>query len=167
MSQEISRKEVVQAGGVVGGARMVTLCRSVRAVATGYAFIIPALIVYVFFIVYPLCASFYYSLTSWDGAKPVKEFVGLANYRALIVDPLLWEALYHNLIWIILGTITPILIGLVLAVLLWSGVRGRVVFRTIYFLPVVLSQVVVGIIWSWMYYPLYGVCQQGAEGRWS
>ncbi len=51
MSQEISRKEVVQAGGVMGGARMVTLSRSVRVVATGYAFIIPALIVYVFFIV--------------------------------------------------------------------------------------------------------------------
>jgi ABC-type sugar transport system permease subunit len=160
MSQEISKPGVVQAGRLVGGTGKMTIGRSVRNIVSGYAFVVPALVVYLFFVVYPFVNSVYYSLTKWDGAQPVKAFVGLANYRSLIFDSLLWEALYHNLIWIILGTLSPIVIGLVLGVLLWSGARGMVVFRTIYFLPVVLSEVVIAIIWNWIYHPLFGAANQ-------
>ena len=75
----------------------------------------------------------------------------------LFADPRrLWSALSHNLIWIVLGTVTPVAIGLFLGVLLWRGVRGMVFFRTVYFLPVVLAPVAVGIIWKWMYNPQFG-----------
>jgi raffinose/stachyose/melibiose transport system permease protein len=156
MSQKISTKEAVQAGGVVGGARRFALPRSLRDAATGYAFVLPALLVYLFFVVYPFFNTIYLSLTKWDGAQPVKEFVGLANYQALIADSRLWGALSHNLIWVILGTVTPIAIGLFLGLLLWHGVRGMVFFRIVYFLPVVLAPVAVGIIWTWIYNPQFG-----------
>ena len=156
MSQEISTKEAVQAGGVVGGARRFALPRSLRDAASGYAFVLPALLVYLFFVVYPFFYTIYLSLIKWDGAQPVKEFVGLTNYQALMADSRLWGALSHNLIWVILGTVTLIAIGLFLGVLLWHGVRGMVFFRIAYFLPVVLSPVAVGIIWTWIYNPQFG-----------
>lgn len=130
--------------------------RKLRDYATGYAFVIPALVMYVIFVVYPFFYTIYLSLTKWDGAKPVKEFVGFLNYERLFADPRLWSALSHNLIWIVLGTATPVAIGLFLGVLLWRGARGMVFFRTVYFLPVVLAPVAVGIIWKWMYNPQFG-----------
>ena len=130
--------------------------RKLRDYATGYAFVIPALVMYIIFVVYPFFYTIYLSLTKWDGAKPVKEFVGFLNYEKLFADPRLWSALSHNFIWIILGTVTPVAIGLFLGVLLWRGVRGMVFFRTVYFLPVVLAPVAVGIIWKWMYNPQFG-----------
>jgi ABC-type sugar transport system permease subunit len=130
--------------------------RARRQALTGYAFVAPALLVYLFFVIQPFLYSVYYSLTDWDGAQPVKQFVGLANYGRLLFDPLLWQALYHNLIWVIVGTVSPIVIGLLLGVLLWGNMRGRTLFRTVYFVPVVLSDVVVAILWNWIYHPLFG-----------
>lgn len=138
----------------------IAISRSARGWVIGYAFVVPALALYLFFVAYPFVQSVYFSLTSWDGAQPVKEFVGLANYARLFSDRLLWQSLMHNLIWIILGTFTPIAIGLFLGVLLWSGARGMVVFRTIYFLPVILADVVIAIIWNWIYNPMMGAANQ-------
>lgn len=119
-------------------------------------FILPSLLLYGLFVLWPFFNTFYYSLTDWDGAQPIKNFVGLANYRGMFNDPLMWLSLRHNLIWIALGTLTPVFIGLVLANIVWSGVRGRLFFRTVFFMPVVLASVVVGIIWHWIYHPLFG-----------
>jgi ABC-type sugar transport system permease subunit len=130
--------------------------RARRNALIGYAFVTPALLIYLFFVIQPFLYSVYYSVTDWDGAQPVKRFVGLSNYARLLFDPLLWQALAHNLIWVIVGTISPILIGLLLGVLLWGNMRGRTLFRTVYFVPVVLSDVVVAILWNWIYHPLFG-----------
>lgn len=146
----------VSASELRSGTRKTSTRRSVRKATIGYAFVLPALLLYGFFFIYPFAVSIYYSLTNWDGAQPIKEFIGLSNYRALLSDSLLWISLYHNLIWVVLGTIAPIAIGLLLGVLLWSGARGTTLFRTIYFLPFILSQVVVAIIWNWIYHPLWG-----------
>lgn len=125
-----------------------------------YAFVLPALLVYLTFFVYPFVLSIQYSFTRWDGAQATKEFVGLGNYRTLLSDGLLWESLFHNLVWIVLGTIAPVAIGLLLGVMLWSGVRGRTLFRTLYFLPFILPEVVIAIIWNWIYHPLWGPLNQ-------
>jgi ABC-type sugar transport system permease subunit len=126
--------------------------------AVGLGFALPALAVYAVFFLYPFAGSIALSLTDWDGVAAVRRFVGLANYGRLVRDPLVWLALKHNLVWVAIGTAAPIAIGLLLAVLLWSGrTRGQVVFRTAYFMPVVLSPVVVGIIWGWIYSPIFGI----------
>lgn len=127
-----------------------------RTSLTGYLFVLPAFALYLLFVLYPFVVSIYYSLTDWDGAQPVKPFVGMGNYARLIGDRLMWLSLWHNLVWIVFGTLTPVVIGLGLASLVWSGVRGRLFFRTVYFMPVVLATVVVGIIWSWIYHPMFG-----------
>lgn len=119
-------------------------------------FVLPAFLLYGFFVLWPFFNTIYYSLTDWDGAQPIKNFVGLANYRTMWNDSLMWLSLRHNLIWIAVGTLTPVVIGLILANLIWSGVKGRILFRTIFFMPVVMASVVVGIIWHWIYHPLFG-----------
>ena len=138
--------------------------RAKRKALAGWAFVVPALLIYAFFFIQPFFYSIYYSLTDWNGADPVKQFVGLGNYIKLAGDSLLWQALGHNLIWVIIGTVSPIAIGLLLGVLIWTGALGRVLFRTIYFLPVVLSEVVIAIIWNWIYHPLFGAVNQILRG---
>lgn len=121
-----------------------------------YVFILPGLLMYLAFFIYPFFSSIYLSLTEWDGAGAIK-FVGLDNYARLIDDPMMWHALKNNLIWVVLGTAAPIVIALILATILWSNARGGLIFRTIYFMPVVMSPIIIGIIWGWIYNPLIGV----------
>jgi len=132
-------------------------------VGVRYLFLLPALLLYALFMLYPFVNSIYLSMTKWDGAFPVKEFIGLSNYSRLLQDKLLWLSLSHNLIWVVIGTVVPIFIGLFLAVLLWSQPKGMIVFRTAYFMPVVLANVIVGIIWHWIYNPIVGILNRGLE----
>ena len=113
--------------------------------------------------VYPFFQSIYFSFTRWNGVTAVKEWVGLANYRALIRDDLFWLSLQHTVIWVIIGTIAPMVIGMLLAMLLWSRPKGFTLFRTVYFMPQVLSSVVIGIIWSWIYNPIFGILNEALE----
>jgi raffinose/stachyose/melibiose transport system permease protein len=123
----------------------------------GYLFILPALVMYAIFFIKPFITSIYYSLTSWNGYDPVKKFVGLQNYVHLFHDQMVWLSLSHNLIWIAIGTFAPIIIGLPLAVLLTQIKRGRLIFQTAYFLPYMLSGVLIGVIWGWIYNPVFGL----------
>lgn len=133
------------------------LRRFVGKYGTGYLFILPTGLLFLVFILYPFITSFYFSLTDWDGASKIKTFIGLANYGKLLQDPIVWLALKHNLIWMVIGAIVPIGLGLILAVLLWNRPPGFTLFRTIYFMPQVLGAAVIGIIWKWIYVPDVGV----------
>ena len=121
------------------------------------AFVLPAALVYGFFMVYPFVGSIWLSLTDWDGFSPAQEFVGLDNYLQMLTDGQMWHALGNNAIWAVVGTAAPIVLGLPLAIILWSGVRFRLFFRAVYFLPFILPLVVVGTIWGWIYHPIFGV----------
>jgi ABC-type sugar transport system permease subunit len=139
------------------GARPGRLSRQWVKYRAGILFILPAFILYAIFMIYPFFNSIYLSFTDWNGAQPVKHLVGLANYRQLFEDSLLWKSLRNNLIWVVLGTIGPLAVGFLLAVLLANRPKGFTLFRTAYFLPQVLSPVVIGIVWGWIYNPLFGI----------
>jgi raffinose/stachyose/melibiose transport system permease protein len=132
----------------------------------GVYFIAPALLFYLIFFVNPFISTFYYSLTDWNGFSPTKNFIGLSNYVRMAGDQLLWLALSHNITWIIIGTIAPIAIALPLSVMLYGTGRGRLVFQTTYFMPHILSGVVIAMIWGWIYNPLFGLLNSllGAVG---
>lgn len=126
-----------------------------------YLFILPPLVLYGAFVLYPLVQTIGLSFTNWDGVSPTKQFVGWANYaRMLKGDKLFARAFTHNLYWILLGTVSPIVIGLILAALLATRIKGRTFFRTVYFMPSVLSTMVVGIIWGWIYNPVFGLLNE-------
>jgi raffinose/stachyose/melibiose transport system permease protein len=132
------------------------LTRRRRQALAAWCFVLPGFAVYAAFMLYPFGQSIYYSLTSWNGASDAKEFVGLDNYSRLLGDDKMWAALSHNGIWLVIGTIAPIAIGGLIALVLWQGVRFNLGFRTIFFIPFVLPQVVIGVVWSWIYDPLSG-----------
>jgi ABC-type sugar transport system permease subunit len=119
-------------------------------------FVVPAFLVYAVFVLWPFLNTIYLSFTDWDGAEQTKNWVGLENYRDMLDDSAVWGALKHNIIWIVLGTFVPIFISLVLATVVWSKVKGTTFFRVVYFMPVVLAPTVVGVVWRWIYHPLFG-----------
>src|SRR5215211_7460937 len=107
-------------------------------------FISPALALYLVFMLYPFLNTIYLSFTNWNGATVNKDFVGLSNYARMVGDAAAWKA-FSNIV-----------IGLFLALLLWSGTRGSLFFRTVYFLPFILPLVVVAFVWQWIFHPLFG-----------
>jgi len=122
-----------------------------------YWFLLPALVIYGVFLLYPMMFSFIVSLYNWDGLSPSKIFVGLRNYWKFFSDPTSLLVLRNNLIWTVFTLAIPTILGLLLAVFLNVGVRARVLFRCIFYSPAVLPLVAVGIVWSWIYNPMFGV----------
>jgi ABC-type sugar transport system permease subunit len=108
------------------------------------------------FFVFPLISSVYYSVVAYDGVSPNPPFVGLANFVQLFTDPEVWHALGNNLIWIVIGTISPLVIGLIFALLLWTVRRGSRYYRLALFFPYVMPGVAIGIVWGWIYDPIDG-----------
>lgn len=130
-----------------------------------YLYIAPAFLLYALFFLWPLIHLIQLSTIKWKGVGP-RVFVGLKNYqRILTSDPKFWLALQHNVMWLLAAVVVPIIIGLFLAMLLTrTPIHGRLLFRTVYFLPQVLSSVVVAVIWRGMYNPNYGAINSILRG---
>ncbi len=122
----------------------------------GYVFILPALILYVLFMFIPMIKTVLISFQDWGGSGTVKVWVGIDNYIRLFTDIIFWKAFLHNVIWVIFTVVVPLIIGLILANILNGKVKAKIIFRVTYFLPYILSLVVVGIVWSWIYNPIFG-----------
>lgn len=124
---------------------------------TPWLFLLPALLWYLAFLVYPMLSSLWISFFAWDGMAPTMTFVGLDNYRRILFeDEIALRALWNNVLWTVGTLVIPTGIGLALALALNRELRGTVVFRTIFYGPGVLPLVSVGLIWSWMYNPHFG-----------
>ena len=125
-------------------------------------FLAPAFIFAVVFIAYPAIMSAYYSLYEWRGLSDVTTYVGLENWQQLFSDSIIWDCIVHNLALAAVAVFIEIPFAFVMAVLLArTRVLGRKMYRTAYFFPVVLSVTVVGLLWSWVYNPQYGLLNSG------
>ena len=127
-----------------------------RALAIA-AFVLPALIVYVLFVLFPIAQAMYYSLWDWKGLGPLQKFVGLDNYRRALGDGVFQMAIQHNLTIVVLSLAIQLPIALGVALLIRGNIPGRAIFRTIFFLPYVLSEVVTAVIWVFIYRPDTGL----------
>ena len=123
-----------------------------RGRLTPYVFLAPGYLVFATFMLYPLAKALQISFYRWQLMPGrVSQFVGLANYAAVLHDPISWVALRNTVLYAI-GTVpTQIVLGLVVAILLDSIVRLRVFFRTLYYLPVITSWVVVSILFKYVF----------------
>jgi raffinose/stachyose/melibiose transport system permease protein len=125
-----------------------------------WLFALPALAVYVVFLVYPSITSLFFSLTDWDGLSPSYNIIGLQNYVDMASDPVIWTALKNNAIWTVVTLTVPMVLGLVLAIVLNGSVRGKPVLRLIFYTPAVLPLVSIASIWGWLYNPQYGAINE-------
>jgi multiple sugar transport system permease protein len=124
---------------------------SKRRARAGRIFVAPNMAAVAVFMLFPLGFSLYMSLQNWDLFRPAK-FVGLANYRSLFTaDPLFAIALRNTVVYTV-GTVVPtILISLAVAGVLNRKVRGIAIFRTIIFLPLAVSSVVMAVVWQFVF----------------
>jgi raffinose/stachyose/melibiose transport system permease protein len=121
-----------------------------------YIWILPALTIYALFKLAPMISGIYLAMLKWDGIE-TPQFVGLRNFQRIFDDDVIGLALWHNVLYSF-GTVSgKIVLSLFLALLLNQALRGRAFYRTTLFLPVVMSFVVIGILWSWLYSTQFGL----------
>jgi len=123
--------------------------------ASTVALLAPAAVLFATFVLHPIVDNAWLSLHDWDGAG-AKTWVGLDNYRELAGDRAFAVALANNLRWLLLYMVAPPL-GLGLALLLCRSARGMRLVRSIFFMPFVISQVVVGLMFAWFFHARFGL----------
>jgi ABC-type sugar transport system permease subunit len=130
-----------------------------RRWAVGYLFVLPIALFFAVFVAFPFLRSFYLSLTEWSGFTSPR-FIGLRNFQSLADDPVFWKALRTTIIYTAVTTILQTTLPMLLAVFVNIGWRGGVVFRTLLFIPVVVSFVVTALLWQLIYDPNFGTLNQ-------
>ena len=118
-------------------------------------FIAPALLFFTVYVILPIFQSFYISFHEWDGLGEM-EWVGIGHYINLLDDERFYTSLKNNILWLMLF-ILSIPAGLFIALFLNQTVTGIRLYKSFFFFPFVISQIVVGLIFSWFYNPNFGL----------
>ena len=129
--------------------------RRLREARNGFGFVAPTLIMTLVFVVFPVLFSLYMSFQKWSMLEP-PQFVGLSNYTTLINDPEFWQIL-KNTLYYTLSVPIGIVTALPIAILLNRPLAGQGIHRTVFFLPMVTSTIVVSQVFTWLYEPTYGL----------
>ena len=123
----------------------------------GYVFVSPWVMGFLIFGAYPIIMSLYYSLCQYDVLR-VPQFIGLRNYNELLFhDNYFWDSIWNTLYYLILRTPLVIIGSLLLAVLVNNSLKGMKFFRTVYFMPSIISGVILSVLWMWLLNPEYGL----------
>jgi multiple sugar transport system permease protein len=134
-----------------------TTLRQMRKEWTAYLFLAPGLILFAIFTLYAVGFSFYLSFHEWNILEPVKPFVGLDNYLRLLADERFHGAVINTIYYTVFTVPLTMLSGLLIALLLNQSIRGRGLYRTLYYVPTITPLVVSAIIWKWVYQGDYGL----------
>jgi multiple sugar transport system permease protein len=123
---------------------------------TPWLFLLPAMVFFAYYVIYPICESFRISFYDWDGLGEA-TYVGTANYERLLFDDRKFNVSFlNNIKWLILYLLA-IPLGLFISLFLNQTVRGIRLYKSLFFFPFVISQVVVGLVFSWFYLPKEGL----------
>jgi ABC-type sugar transport system permease subunit len=117
---------------------------------TPYLYLLPALLVYAVVLVYPFIDTFLLSFQRVTTLGGEREWVGLQNYEAILSDPIFWRASFNTLVFSVGMVFIPLVLGLLLAVLIDTGISGTSTFRSLIFVPVIVPLVVAGIVFGWI-----------------
>lgn len=130
----------------------------IRNKKTILVFVLPGLLFYLFVIVLPILRSFYYSFLDWNGINQA-AFVGIKNFVSLFndINKNFYPSVAHSFFLALLSVFIQLPISLVLALILNSGIKGEKLYRTVYFIPVIISTVIIGELWKKVYHPTYGI----------
>jgi len=120
-----------------------------------WLFLAPGMLFFAFYVIFPIFQSFQISLLDWDGLGEAR-YIGLQNYRELYYDDAFYTSLRNNLLWLLLYLLA-IPAGLFIALFLNQTVTGIRLYKSLFFFPFVISQVVVGLVFTWFYDPTFGL----------
>jgi len=125
---------------------------------TPYFFILPAFLIHICLVALPSCSTLVMSLYDWNGLGAAK-FIGLDNFKEIAADPMVKQAILHNIVWLLIFVTVPLFLGFVISIIISRLNRGQMVFRTAFFIPYVISAAVAGKIWTAYMNPYYGFNQ--------
>lgn len=121
-----------------------------------YIFIAPLLLGLIIFYIYPFLQSFFYSFTDINTFNQA-QFVGLANYKKMFSDPQLWASTWNTIRYALIVVPIGLFFSLLTASLLNQNIRGKSLYRTLYFLPVVTMPAAIAMVWKWIFNGSYGI----------
>ncbi|MDQ4709214.1 sugar ABC transporter permease [Bacillus subtilis] len=126
-----------------------------------YLFLVPAL-VFLLFVYIPIFENVFLSLFQWSSFSPEKTFIGLKNYVELFHDPVFYQALTNNVLYAVISIVCQVFGGLILASVLEDKLvrKWSPFFRTVFFLPVVISMTVIALLFDFIYNPETGLLNQ-------
>lgn len=116
-------------------------------------FLIPGAIIYTLFLIIPIVQAGYYSLYNWNGLGPLTNFIGLGNYTRAFEHNIFQNAIVNSLIITILSLGIQLPLAMMLAIMVGRKLPGRFIYRSIFFLPYVFSEIITAIIWTFVYNP--------------
>ncbi len=114
-------------------------------------FIFPAFLLYTIFVLVPAVGGIYYSLTNWNGLNPTFDYVGFSNYKELLTDEYFIDSLLFTARYVLYMVLLQNGLALGLALLIESLKKGKVIFRTLYFFPNMISMIIGGFIWVFIF----------------
>lgn len=120
-----------------------------------WLFLAPGAIMFAVYVLFPIAQSIWISFYDWDGLGEA-VWIGGANYVELLDDESFYTSLSNNVIWLVLYMLS-VPLGLMIAIFLNQDVRGIRIYKSLFFFPFVISQVVVGLMFSWFYAPDFGL----------
>lgn len=127
--------------------------RRAKDYVTIVLFLLPAIILFAIFLIYPIFRSAYYSLFNWNGLGPATKFVGLNNYKLILTDQVFIKGIENCIIIVVFSLAIQLPLALLLAIMVGRDLPGRAFFRSIFFMPYVISEVITAIIWIGMFSP--------------
>ncbi len=136
-------------------ARMIIYWKANQRRLAPWLFLAPGMAMFALYVVAPIFESMWISLYDWDGLGE-KSWIGVANYVELADDYNFYISLKNNVIWLVLYLLA-VPAGLLIAIFLNQTVRGIRIYKSLFFFPFVISQVVVGLMFSWFYAPNFGL----------
>jgi raffinose/stachyose/melibiose transport system permease protein len=116
-------------------------------------FLAPAFVLFLLFLVYPIFRSVYYSLFNWNGLGPAIHFVGLNNFKQILTDQVFLKGVGNCIVIVVLSLAVQLPLALALAIMVGRDLPGRAFFRSIFFMPYVISEVIAAIIWISLFAP--------------
>jgi multiple sugar transport system permease protein len=120
-------------------------------------FLIPSIIIILIFNIFPAFYSFFLTLFEWNGFSPTKEFIAFDNYISALKDPELRNSIVITLIYSVFVTFASMFLGVLIALTLNMDLKGKSIFRLIYFIPVITPSVASGVTWKYLFDPYNGV----------
>lgn len=131
---------------------------------SNYLFILPALIMFCVFSLYPFYQIFHLSVVEWDGVAVSKTFVGLSHFKDIIFsNSIWWLSIWHAAFITILALTIQNALALGLAVACDRDIKGGKIYRVIFYIPPILSGIVVGLIWNWIFEGNFGLLNNWLE----
>lgn len=130
--------------------------KSIKQQLLAFILIFGTLVIFLLFKIYPMISASIISFFKWDGFTQMK-FIGFSNFKEALSDKIFWKSLLNTAIFTVTSTACKMGIGLLLAIMLNAKIKGLTFFRTVLFMPVVMSMTAAGLLWTWIYDPNFGL----------